>query len=448
MENKKYVPFDDEFSLSKNHVAFSSQAGVITSAHILYIYTDFEKYLNNIISFIVKGIKLNQGIIIIEEENVITSILTELEKLGYSNHLQSLIFAHNDEFYLKNKAFNAKTVLKHFEEKLQPLLEQGYCIRSWGNVCWNNHEDIIEKLKVYEESADKSIKELRTFTVCAYNATELPANMLIEIMKSHEYIMTDIEIYSNSLYSKVDPPQAVAISNNIDESLVNYHRHKLDLLELDKLKMMSEMASIISHEVRNPMTTARGFLQLFSTKKEYEKDWRFFNLIIDELDRANSIITEYLSLNKDKKFTMELQCLNSIIESIAPLVQAIAVDTGNSLELDLQPIPEIEIDGQGIRQVLLNLFKNGIEAMERGGVIKTCTFEKEGFVHLLIIDQGHGISADMLDKLGTPFVTTKDDGTGLGLTKSFEILERHRAQVDIKTSSQGTTFHIKFIVYS
>jgi signal transduction histidine kinase len=114
----------------------------------------------------------------------------------------------------------------------------------------------------------------------------------------------------------------------------------------------------------------------------------------------------------------------------------------------LSDTPEINLDEQQIRQLVLNLVRNGIEAMSNHGELMIKTSMQQDQVVLSIKDQGNGIPPDVLEKLGTPFFTTKDHGTGLGLAVCYRIAESHNARIAIKTDQKGTTFVVSFPVPS
>jgi two-component system sporulation sensor kinase C len=213
---------------------------------------------------------------------------------------------------------------------------------------------------------------------------------------------------------------------------------------LDRMNMVGNMAVTVAHEIRNPMTTIRGYLQLLEKKKEYQADKGTFDLMIEEIDRANAIIREYLALSREKLANLELCSLNYVIESLFPLIEADAIASKVYVNLDLADIPKLLLDKNEIRQMLLNLVRNSIEAMSFGGKLVIKTFQDNNNIILSIGDQGSGIPAHILDKLGTPFITTKDAGTGLGLPICYQIAHRHKASIDIKTSNQGTTISIHF----
>lgn len=244
--------------------------------------------------------------------------------------------------------------------------------------------------------------------------------------------------------------EARIISFDVDRVLVivrdtsELTRLKQEISRLDKLHLVGEMAASIGHEVRNPMTTVRGFLQLFSRKAEFAGYTERFNLMIEELDRANEIISEFLSLAKNKALKLERQNLNTIINTIAPLIQSNATMSNKFLRLDLQVIPDLRLDAQEIRQLILNLVQNGLEAMLPATTITIKTFHKNNQVVMAIQDMGSGIPPDFMEKVGIPFFTTKENGTGLGLAVCYSIAARHNASIEACSNPDGTTFFIRF----
>jgi len=223
-------------------------------------------------------------------------------------------------------------------------------------------------------------------------------------------------------------------------------RKKLEQMAstFDRMNMVGSMAATVAHEIRNPMTTVRGYLQLLERKEKYQTEKEKFRLMIEEIDRANSIIREYLALSREKFVSLEKCSLNNIIETLFPLIQADATSSKVSATLVLSDIPELPLDKNEIRQLLLNLVRNGIEAMPTGGNLIIRTFLDESNVVLSVSDQGSGIPPDILDQLGTPFFTTKETGTGLGLPICYQIAHRHNANIKIDTSAEGTTFFVYF----
>ena len=218
-------------------------------------------------------------------------------------------------------------------------------------------------------------------------------------------------------------------------------RLEREMARLDHLNLIGEMAAGIAHEIRNPMTTVFGFLQV---ARGSHISSEVIDLMLDELNRANSIITEFLTLAKNKVSNRQMQNINKIIHTLFPLIQAEAIRAGKQVILDLSHCPELSIDEKEIRQLILNMALNGLDAMSSGGKLTIKTYTEEQAVTLEIKDQGMGICPNVLEKIGTPFFTTKEKGTGLGLAICYSIAERHQAAIDIDTGNEGTTFSIRF----
>ncbi|WP_378954306.1 ATP-binding protein [Pelosinus sp. sgz500959] len=217
-----------------------------------------------------------------------------------------------------------------------------------------------------------------------------------------------------------------------------------ELARFDRLNLIGEMAASIGHEVRNPMTTVRGYLQWFNQKDAFVEYRESFAIMIDELDRANSIITDFLSLAKDKKVDLVLTDLNKIILNVFPLLQADAFRRGNNIELELQDTLEIFADEKEMRQCILNLVGNGLDSMSDGGQVTISTARIGNQVVMTVRDQGQGMTPEVKANLWTPFFTTKEHGTGLGLPVCFQIAQRHDATIEVETGPDGTEFHFIF----
>lgn len=213
---------------------------------------------------------------------------------------------------------------------------------------------------------------------------------------------------------------------------------------LERLNLIGEMAASIGHEIRNPMTAIRGFLQLLGGKKEYSNDRSYFELMIEELDRANAIISEYLSMAKDKRVDLQPESLDSIITSLYPMIQSDANRYDMNVLLELGQLPSIQLDTSEVRQLILNMARNGLEAMSSGGTLTIGTTLHNEEAVLYIKDEGQGLAPELKDRLGTPFVTTKENGTGLGLAVCYSIATRHKARIEFDTGPHGTTFYTKF----
>lgn len=233
-------------------------------------------------------------------------------------------------------------------------------------------------------------------------------------------------------------PHLLSINRDIEER----KKMEIEITRLDRLELVGEMAASIGHEIRNPLTTVRGFLQIY--KEKYRDDIDSLDLMIEELDRANSIITEFLSLARDKLVELKPTNLNAIITKLLPLLRANAMMQEKDVKIETQEIPNLLLDEKEISQLIHNLVNNGLESMLHGGCVTIRTFFEDDNVVLSIKDQGQGVTPEVMEKLGTPFFTTKENGTGMGLAICYGIAKRHNAKIDVDTTTNGTTFFIRF----
>ncbi|ASB89793.1 ATP-binding protein [Bacillus sonorensis] len=214
-------------------------------------------------------------------------------------------------------------------------------------------------------------------------------------------------------------------------------------MQSQKLAMAGQLAAGIAHEVRNPLTSVNGFLQLMKT--EYPDRSQYFDIIFSEIKRIDSVLGELLVLAKPHQVQFKKIKINSVLQQVTTLLETNAVLAHIEIKKAFEQGKEWEINGDEnqIKQVFINLIKNGIEAMPDGGKI-TISSEQEGdFVKISIKDEGGGISQDDLDKLGEPFFSTKKEGTGLGLTVCLNIIGAHNGEMKIDSKlGEGSTFHI------
>lgn len=217
-----------------------------------------------------------------------------------------------------------------------------------------------------------------------------------------------------------------------------------NIARLAQLHLVGEIAANFGHEIRNPMTAVRGFLQLIKDNQSISQIDEYLTIIIDEIDRANYIVSEFLSLARNKALELKPHNLNEIINAISPLIQAQAVSQETMFKTCLGNIPDLLLDDKEIRQLILNLVNNGLEAMCSGGTLTISTFVENNEVILAVTDEGPGISPEIQDIISRPFFTTKKTGTGLGLAICYSIANHHDAHITISTSSDGTTFYVHF----
>jgi len=214
-----------------------------------------------------------------------------------------------------------------------------------------------------------------------------------------------------------------------------------EMQRLDKLNVIAQMASGVGHEIRNPLTVVRGFLQLLQGR--YPDSAYQFNMMISELDRANGIITEFLALAKTKPDEQKLGSINDVIERIFPMLRAKALEFQREICLHVSNTPEVLLSEPELRQILLNLTINAIEASTHDTQVDICTYHTDKDAIVSVTNKGPGITPEVKKLLGTPFFTTKDHGTGLGLAISYNLAKLHGGSIELDSNEEETTFFLR-----
>lgn len=227
--------------------------------------------------------------------------------------------------------------------------------------------------------------------------------------------------------------------------ITEYEKLKREMSRLDKLTLIGEMAAGVAHEIRNPLTVVKGYLQRFQAKCPEEIKGQY-GLILSELGRVETIITDFLSLAGNKTSALKRQDLNDIIRELQPLMAADAAEHGVALQVELSPkSASLLLDEKEIKQLILNLVRNGTEATAGKGTINIITQVKKKTIELMVTDGGVGIPPELINKIFNPFFTTKQHGTGLGLSVCAGIVKRHGGSLEVKSvPNQGTSFIVRF----
>ena len=337
--------------------------------------------------------------------------------------------------------------LSRSEERFKKIFEASPCLMAIlsqkdlrfieVNTSWNNFTGYG-----FDELKNQKINLLNFFD----ESTEKPVDFNQKIRnKRITYQTKNGDIRSGLLSTEIidiySEPCTLTVLTDVTERV----QLENEMARLDRLNLIGEMAAGIAHEIRNPMTTVQGFLQL-TRNDDGNLSPDIIDIMLEELIRANSIITEFLNLAKNKISVKKQENLNTVIGALSPLIQAEALRSRKQMLLDLNECPDIFVDQKEIRQLILNIALNGIDAMSAGGELTIKTYTDQQAVIMEIKDQGQGIKPDVLKKIGTPFFTTKEKGTGLGLAICYSIAKRHNAEIDIETGDEGTSFSIRFLL--
>ncbi|MEI7025950.1 ATP-binding protein [Paenibacillus sp. y28] len=214
------------------------------------------------------------------------------------------------------------------------------------------------------------------------------------------------------------------------------------MVQSEKLTMAGQLAAGIAHEIRNPLTSLKGFLQLMH--KSTDKREQYMEIMQEELSRIELIVGELLMVSKPHEMVFRVNNIGKMLRNVALLLHSQAML--NNVEIHLMVSGEpiwVRSDENSLKQVFINMLQNAMDAMPVGGVIRLEAFEQDGQAVIRVADQGCGIKESELNKIGQPFFTTKEKGTGLGLTVSFKIIHSHGGTIQIDSKpGEGTIFTV------
>jgi two-component system, sporulation sensor kinase B len=214
----------------------------------------------------------------------------------------------------------------------------------------------------------------------------------------------------------------------------------------ERLKTTGQLAAAVAHEIRNPLTVVKGFLQLYQKDAGFSDDIKGnFTLMIDELNIAEQVITQFLSIAKPNKETeVETVNLKVVLQSVTDLLHSYGLLHDNRIELIRVEDCYIAANNIEFKQLLINIIKNAIEASKIGDSVIVSADRNNDFVEIKVVDFGQGMSEAEIKSLGTPFYSLKSKGTGLGMMVCYNIAAKYKGTIDFQsTKGEGTTVTIR-----
>lgn len=286
-------------------------------------------------------------------------------------------------------------------------------------------------------------------------------NLLLDtLLAGTNYIGIEIDypVKNKSIYISISTSRLKDSTDNIIGAVVVFkdlteqHRLKSQIRRSERLASLGELMAGIAHEIRNPLTAVKGFVQYLKEVDDEKERKEYMPLIIKEVDRVNRVIETLLYFARPCKTNYTLVDINNLLEETLVLVKNMGAEQQLELMLDLdKTIPQVEGDAEQLKQVLLNLLINAVQATPGSGKISVNTWHEDScFVYLSVTDTGSGINQADLNKIFDPFFTTKVAGTGLGLAIAQRIINAHYGRIDIQSElGRGTkvTLQIPTIHY-
>lgn len=253
--------------------------------------------------------------------------------------------------------------------------------------------------------------------------------------------------YAVSNYPQEAATAAVLISMAEDRLFQNKRNGWLLREEIrfqeEKLRMVGELAAGMAHEIRNPLTTIKGFMQISKNNDYTMKPW--FDLVMSEITRMSELTAEFLQFAKPHISNMKPELVQSCIDRVLYLTESEAALLGHLIHHERTDEPlQVLVDKDKLVQVLLNLIRNSFEAMKESGSVHVRLRGDEKHCFIEIEDTGSGMTQEQMEKIFTPFFTTKESGTGLGLSICKKIIQDHGGSLDARSVlDQGSVFTVK-----
>ncbi|MBM7648196.1 two-component system sporulation sensor kinase B [Bacillus ectoiniformans] len=220
-----------------------------------------------------------------------------------------------------------------------------------------------------------------------------------------------------------------------------------EIKHTERLKATGQLAAAVAHEIRNPLTVVKGFLQLYEKDPSFNQDHkRHFTLMIDELNTAEQVVSQFLSIAKPNDGTKtESVNVKLVLQSVTDLLYSYGLLRDNKIELDIVEDCYIIANNMELKQLFINIIKNAIEASKSGDSVLVKAGKKNGFAEIKVIDHGNGMSEAEIESLGTPFYSLKSKGTGLGMMICYNIAAKYKGTIEFQSSKgKGTTVIIRF----
>ncbi|WP_338799902.1 ATP-binding protein [Pseudomonas sp. RSB 5.4] len=233
--------------------------------------------------------------------------------------------------------------------------------------------------------------------------------------------------------------------NHMSERLEELQHLESQLRRRDRLHALGEVAMGLAHEIRNPLGIIKTATQLLHRRADLpETDRRHLEYVVKEVSRINDLITEFLDFAKPSAPIRATQSARALVDELAGFCAPELASHNIDLHIDDQaPGATIYADAKQLKQAGLNLIVNAIDAMPDGGRLTLSIASDAKYTIVSVADTGQGIEADMLERIFTPFVTTKASGTGLGLAKVFSVMENHNGRVEcVSEKDAGATFSL------
>lgn len=319
-------------------------------------------------------------------------------------------------------------------------------------IVWNEKADIIFVSHSVQRLLGYSKEE-----ICSINLEEIVLEPSVNSIKSNigplandTQYRTNIQLlqkdHTNSWFDCMIqklPDKAKSSTYYIAflESIDNEKEMEEVLAKSEKLSVAGQLAAGVVHEIRNPLTSIKGFVQLMEAGMEGKQ--QYYDIMIEEIEKMEAMASELLFISRPPNHEMKFEDLAKMVEDCLILLSTQARQKNITLSKTIHYKKAFFCNRSQIKQVLINLIKNAIEAIDSKGNILVKINKEENLLAIDVIDDGPGVPTELINQLDQPFFTTKQHGTGLGLMVSKQLIQQHDGELVINhNKKQGTTFRI------
>ncbi|MFA9557506.1 MEDS domain-containing protein [Evansella sp. AB-rgal1] len=422
-------------------IQLTKNVKVNEGSHILYFYESEKQYIENVKSFILAAKHLHQDVIFIDTpahfkiaKEQLGDDITKLEENGTFRYIDNL------DFYEAYGDFHFSKVVNNFKEAVAGYEPKKNTVRVWGLVNWKNQDNIREKLQTYECECDIAIGEIGVLTVCAYNSNNVPAYIQTDMLRSHEYFMTDDDLVLSSLYKQYNETIFPTLSAQTEiETEVDFYKQKLDFIH------------VVAHEVRNPLTVIKSFASLLKTEIDDPRAHEKLQLIEDYSDaidhEIHHIIQTEQMISMDSFWEKKRVQVSTILSEAIKIMKTKARTQNISLEYKISIDNDIHVHANfmGLKLIITNLLSNAIKYSSERQIVTILCFEKQGKLIIEVVDQGIGMTKDQLNKLFKKYQKMNEEhtGQGIGLYMVNKLVNHFHGDISVQsTPCKGTTVSI------
>ncbi|WP_147803263.1 ATP-binding protein [Alkalicoccus halolimnae] len=467
MRESQMTAAADEKMNIQDHI---NEIGDKQGAHILYMFDDEERYMDHAVDYIAEGILKKQKIIVVESKSFLGKLKDKLLEKGLPlQKLKKITYVENDELYSSASDFNASNSYENLLNLLEPNFAGNDATRIWGQVLVQGNA--ISELRKYECACDDLLGEKHVISVCSYNALTCSSFIQNEMLKVHEYFMTDEQIVKSPLYSEdyllefaeADKKKLKKIEQDYEKIKEKNNKLLLEHHQLQMAKRNAEKAnrtksiflSQMSHDLRTPLNSISGFTQILLEEEQMSgKSLSMLNRINDSSNHLLELIKEILDFSAIEAGNIRLNVKPIPVKTLLEeCISAISFEEHSNVDIVVEPMDEdlyIEADHMRIKQVINNLLTNALKYNTDNGKIRIYTSRGQNRLKLNVEDTGIGIPEQEIDMLFKAFYRSKRNmqqwkGSGLGLA----IVSKLTKEMDglygaYNNEGKGATFWVSF----